>query len=381
MAAACGLAVANLYYAQPILHLLARSFGVGVGGVTLVVTVTQVGYAIGLFVMLPLGDLFEARRLTPLMLLVTALGLAAAALATSVAWFMVASLVVGVTCVVAQILVPFAAHLAPEESRGRVVGRVMSGLLLGILLARTVSSLAAAALGWRAIFWISSAMMVLLAGALWVLLPGREPDHKSGYVSLMTSVVGIARDLPRLRVRAICQALVFVAFSGYWTSIAYELIGQHGYTQADVGLFALVGATGAAVAPFAGRLADHGHGRWFGGLALATGLVAMASAGFGDGSIVLLGLGGVLLDVCVTGHQIVSQREIYGLRPDARARITTVFMGTVFVFGALGSALAGVLYRSNGWGAVIAMCAVSIGLSFLIWGVTTLRARGEATVS
>ena len=129
------------------------------------------------------------------------------------------------------------------------------------------------------------------------------------------------------------------------------------------------------------RLADHGHGRWFGGLALATGLVAMASAGFGDGSIVLLGLGGVLLDVCVTGHQIVSQREIYGLRPDARARITTVFMGTVFVFGALGSALAGVLYRSNGWGAVIAMCAVSIGLSFLIWGVTTLRARGEATVS
>jgi predicted MFS family arabinose efflux permease len=375
LAAAAGLSVANLYYAQPVLRLLAATFHTGVGSVTLVVTVTQIGYAVGLFVVTPLGDLVEARRLTPALLLVTAVSLTVAALARSRGVFLAASLVVGASCVVAQIFVPFAAHLAPEERRGQVVGRVMSGLLLGILLARTVSSEVAAALGWRAMFGISAALMVLLAAAVARLLPERRPDHRAGYLSLLTSVVGLVRTLPALRRRAVTQALLFFAFSAFWTAIAYELMDRHGFSQADVGLFALVGATGATVAPTAGWLADRGHSGWFGGVALSAGVAGMLSAWLGRDSVVLLALAGVLLDVAVTGHQIVSQREIYALRPDARARLTTVYIGTMFIGGAIGSALAGPLYRDHGWSGVAIASALTIAGARAIWVRASLRAR------
>jgi predicted MFS family arabinose efflux permease len=223
LAAACGLAVANIYYAQPLLNLLAGSFRTSEGAVTVVVTVTQIGYAAGLFLLLPLGDLFENRKLTAVMLAVTAAALALAGAAPGLGVFLVASVVIGVTSVVAQILIPFGAHLTPEASRGRVMGRLNSGLLLGVLLARTLSSLVAAAWGWRAIFFISCGLMLVTAVALYRLLPARPPDHTAGYVRLMTSVAALVRDEPVLRQRSLRQGIVFAAFSAYWTSIAYEL--------------------------------------------------------------------------------------------------------------------------------------------------------------
>jgi predicted MFS family arabinose efflux permease len=381
IAVACGLSVANIYYAQPVLAELARSFGSGEGSVTIVVTVTQIGYAIGLIFIMPLGDLFQTRRLTPLMLLLCAAGLIGAGASSALVPFLIASVVIGTAATVAQILVPFSAHLAPEEARGAVVGRVMSGLLLGILMARTISSEAAAVLGWRAIFYISAGLMVLLALVLWRALPARDPDHDAGYGSLMRSVGQLAREHSRLRVRSVCQALVFVAFSAYWSTVAYELIDQHGFSQADVGLFALVGATGACIAPIAGRIADRGSGRIAGGMALFAGIVAMSIAGLGSSSVILLGLGGVLLDVAVTGHQIIAQREIYSLVPEARARINTVFMGLTFIGGAIGSVVAGALHASSGWGGVTVFAAAACAASFLVWaGAELMRVRGAAGI-
>jgi predicted MFS family arabinose efflux permease len=374
LATACGLAVANIYFAQPILDLLAGSFHTSQAAATAAVTVVQIGYATGLVLLLPMGDLLENRRLTSAMLVVTAVALVVAGTAQSLGVFLVASVFVGITSVVAQILIPFAAHLAPEASRGRIVGWVGSGLLLGILLARTMSSFAAAVWGWRAIFFISAGLMLVMAVVLARLLPTRRPDHTTGYLTLMASVWELVRTQPVLRRRAVCQALVFAAFSGFWTGIAYQLISVHHFDQAQVGLFALVGAVGVVASPVAGRIADRGD-RGASGIALLIAVAAMVVARVGGGSVILLGVAAVLLDVGMTAHQVLSQREIYQLRPDARARINTVYMGGVFAGGALGSALAGVLHGRWGWAGITTAGIVLAASSFVLWAASRLLSR------
>jgi predicted MFS family arabinose efflux permease len=380
LATACGLAVANIYFAQPILDLLASSFHTSQGAATTAVTVVQIGYAVGLVLLLPMGDLIENRRLTSAMLLVTAVALVVAGAAQNLGMFLAASVVIGITSVVAQILIPFAAHLAPEASRGRIVGWVGSGLLLGILLARTLSSFAAAAWGWRAIFFISAGLMVVMAVVLAKLLPSRRPDHTTGYLTLMASVLDLVRTQPILRRRALCQALIFASFSGYWTAIAFQLITVHGFNQAQVGLFALVGAVGVVAAPIAGRIADRGD-RFASGIALAIGVAALVIARFGASSVVLLGLAAILLDIAMTAHQVLSQREIYQLRPDARARINTVYMGSVFAGGALGSALAGVLHHHSGWTGITTAGIVLMVLAWVLWALRYLGDRRRRRVT
>lgn len=376
LAVACGLTVANLYYAQPLLDLIAHSFHVGQGTAAIVVTMTQVGYALGLLFLLPVGDLLENRKLVTRTLAATALSLVVAGAAPVFGVFLAVSVLVGLTSVVAQILVPLAAHLAPEGQQGRFVGRVMSGLLLGILLARTVASFAAEAAGWRTIFFVSAGLMVALAFVLRRMLPTREPEHTAGYGSLLASVVALVRHEPVLVRLALCQASMFGAFSAFWTAIAYELIDEHGFGQVGIGVFALVGAAGAAAAPLGGRLADHGYGRVgrVGTLLLAA--VAVAVAGVGHRSVFLLAVGGVLLDLAVQCHQVMSQQVIYALRPDARARINTVYMSTVFVGGAISSALAGVLHDAHGWVGVTVLGAVLPLAGLVVWlsGPTTAPA-------
>ena len=371
LATACGLAVANIYFAQPILDLLAASFHTSQSAATAAVTVVQIGYAIGLVLLLPMGDLLENRRLTSALLVVTAVALVAAGSAQNLGVFLVASVFIGLTSVVAQILIPFAAHLAPEASRGRIVGWVGSGLLLGILLARTMSSFAAAAWGWRAIFFISAGLVLVMSVVLARVLPARRPDHTTGYASLMASVWELVRTQPALRRRAICQALLFASFSAFWTGIAYQLISVHHFDQTQVGLFALVGAVGVVASPVAGRIADRGD-RLASGVALLIATAAMVVARWGADSVIALGVAAVLLDVGMTAHQVLSQREIYQLRPDARARINTVYMGGVFGGGALGSALAGVLHGRWGWnGIAVAGIALSAA-SFAVWAASRL---------
>jgi predicted MFS family arabinose efflux permease len=375
LATACGLSVANIYYAQPLLDLIARSFHTSQSSAAVVVTATQVGYAAGVVLLLPLGDLVENRKLTSRTLIGTALVLALAALAPDFGLFLALSALIGTTSVVAQILIPLAAHLAPEAQRGRFVGRVMSGLLLGIMLARTVSSFLAAAWGWRSIYYVSAGLMLITALVLHRMLPARRPDSTTTYGRLLRSLVGIARTEPALRRRAAGQALMFGTFSAFWTSIAYELIARHHLSQSGIAVFALVGAAGAAAAPFAGRLADAGHGRIGTGATFAVAAVAMLLADLGAGNLIVLAIAGVLLDLAVQGHQVLSQQEIYQLRPHARARINTVYMGSVFLGGAVASAVSGLLYDHDRWAGPTLFGVVLSVVGFALWLGSTLRAR------
>jgi predicted MFS family arabinose efflux permease len=367
LAVACGLTVANLYYAQPLLGPIADTFGVSEGTSALVVTVTQLGYALGLALLLPLGDLLENRKLASRMLLLTALALAGLAFAPSFGTFVALAALVGVTSVVAQILVPLAAHFAPPGQAGSFVGRVMSGLLLGILLARTVASLIAAQFGWQTVYVASAVLMVLVSLALARSLPRREPTEPTSYRALLRSIVTIAREEPALRRRTATQALMFGAFTSFWTAIAFELSDHHGLSQAGIGLFALVGAAGALAAPVAGRIGDRGHGRIASGIALAVAAGALVLAATTASSLVALAVAAVALDLAVQGHQVLSQQEIYALRPAARARINTVFMSMIFVSGAISSALAGVLYDAGDWRAVALFAAALPAVGFLVW--------------
>jgi predicted MFS family arabinose efflux permease len=375
LAVACGATVANMYYAQPLLGEISSAFSVSDGSAALVVTLTQLGYAAGLALLMPLGDLLENRSLAARTLVFTAIALIVAGAAPVFPLFLVAAVLVGITSVVAQILVPFAAHLAPEDVRGRFLGTVMTGLLLGILLARTVSSLIASVWGWRTIYFVSAAVMLAVAVAVRYVLPRRKPGHNVSYLRLLRSIATLAREEPALRRRAICQALMFGAFSSFWTTVAFELASEHGLSQTGIGIFALVGAAGAAAAPIAGWLGDRGHGRIGSGVGLGLAVVAMVLADAGARSLVLLAVAGVLLDLAVQGHQVFSQQEIYGLRAEARARINTVFMTTIFVGGAIASAVAGALYETAGWtGSTLFGAALPL-VALLIWSWSGLQAR------
>lgn len=374
LAIACGLTVANLYYAQPLLGPIAATFGISEGTSALVVAVPQLGYAVGLALLVPLSDLLENRALASRLLLLTAAALAGLAFAPGFGAFVALAALVGLTSVVVQILIPLAAHLAPAGHGGAVVGKVMSGLLLGILLARTVASLVAAQFGWQTVFVASAVLMLVVSVALTRVLPRRTPTEPATYGSLLRSIGTIAREEPVLRRRAVTQALMFSAFTSFWTAVAFELTQHHGLSQAGVGLFALVGAAGALIAPLAGRVGDRGHGTIASGIALAAAAGALVLAATTASSLFLLAVAAVALDLAVQGHQVLSQQEIYTLRPAARARVNTIFMGTVFIAGAIASALTGVLYDAGGWSAVALFAAALPAVGFVVWA-SGARAR------
>lgn len=375
LAAASGVSIANIFYSQPLLDLIARTFAVPDSTASIVVTVTQLGYAAGIIVLMPLGDLIENRALASRVLIVTAAASAVVAFATNLPLFLAFSAILGFTSVVAQIVVPVAAHLAPQGQGGRYVGQVMSGLLLGIMLARSVSSFLADLWGWRSVYVVSAVLMVIMSVVLALTLPKRKPDHTGSYGSLMVSIWHLIREEPALRRRAAMQALMFGTFSAFWTSVTYELIKQHHLSQTQIAIFALVGAAGALAAPIAGRIGDRGHGRPATGIVFALAAVAMAVAGFGVHNLVVLALAGVLLDLAVQGNLVLSQQEIYALRPDARSRLNTVFIGSVFFGGAIGSALSGVLYDRAGWTGVAILGVVLALIGVAIWAGSQLLHR------
>jgi predicted MFS family arabinose efflux permease len=373
MAIACGVTVANIYYAQPLLALIAGTFRVSQGAAATVVTATQLGYAAGLALVVPLGDLLENRRLCCRTLLVTAVALVVAAFSPDLGLFLVVSVGIGVTSVVVQVLVPFAAHLAPPEQRGKYVGRVMSGLLIGILLARSLASVTAAAWGWRSIYLISAVAMLALSAVLRKILPERVPGTAVRYGRLLGSALRLVREEPVLRRRAAAQSLMFGSFSAFWTAIAYELIDVHHLSQLHIALFALVGAGGAVAALVGGLLGDRGLGRPGRAVAIAVGVASMVLAGLGSGRVLALAAAAVLLDLAVQGNHILSQRDVYALREDARARLNTIYMTSVFIGGSAASAVSGWLYASYGWGAVAAFAAVLPLLAGVIFAYDGIR--------
>jgi predicted MFS family arabinose efflux permease len=368
LAVACGAAVANLYYAQPLLHAIAAGIGTSSSAAALLVTATQIGYAAGLLLLVPLGDLLDRRRLVSGMLVVTALGLAAAAAARSLGVLALALGVVGVTSVVAQILVPFASTLASEDERGRVVGQVMSGLLMGILLARTVSGLGAAVLGWRAVYAIAAGAMLILSAGLWRALPEVPTEGGPPYLKLLASVVTLIREEPVLRRRMVYGALGFASFTAIWTSLALLLSRPpFSYNEAVIGLFGLAGLAGTVAAQAAGRVADRGDSRTATGFFLSAIALGWGVCSLGGTRVVLLIAGIVVLDLGIQGQQILNQTIIYALRPEARSRLTTAYMAGNFLCGALASAATYLAWRDGGWLAVCTLGGALSLLALLVW--------------
>lgn len=379
MAAACGIAVANIYYAQPLLDTLARAFGVSTGTAGLIVTMTQLGYACGLMFVVPLGDLLERRRLITAVSVATAAALAVAATAPHIGVFVAASLAIGLTAVVAQILVPFAAHLADDTQRGRVVGRVMTGLLLGILLARVASGAIADALGWRAMFWIACVLMLMQAAMLWRTLPSLREPTRLTYAGLLGSVLQLLRDEPLLRRRSAYGVLMFATFSALWTTLPFLLArAPYHYSDTVIGLFGVLGAAGALCASFAGHLHDRGHTRPATGAFMLLIVAAFAVMGLFSTHLAAIVIGIIMQDLGMQGTQILNQGSIYQLHPQARSRITTAYMTLFFFGGAAGSALSAYLYGLAGWTGVTAMGA-GCGVAGLLLWLTEFRAGSQQT--
>jgi predicted MFS family arabinose efflux permease len=381
LAFTCGAAVANLYYAQPLLHTIANAFSVSNSSAGLLVTVTQAGYVIGLALLVPLGDLLERRRLIAAMLLVAAVGLGLAAASPSFAVFALALAVLGVTAVLAQIIVAMSSSLAAEHERGSVVGTVMSGLLIGILAARTISGLVAQLLGWRVIFVLAAVAMVALSGVLRFALPRVPSTERLRYPALLRSVLELVRGEPLLRQRMLLGATAFGCFSILWTSVAFLLSGTpYHYGNAVIGLFGLAGLAGALAAPVAGRLSDRGHGRLAMSGAIVVLLLSWGLLAFGRSSVVALIVGIVVLDLGAQAMHISNQSAVYSLHGQARSRLTTAYMVAYFSGGVALSAATSALYSSGGWEAVCALGAGTAAVGLIAWLVTERMLTGRLPI-
>lgn len=370
MAAASGAAVANIYYNQPMLGLIEAELGRGLA--TFVPTATQLGYAIGLFLIVPLGDLFERRRIIVIQFAILALSLAGVALAPSAAMLVTASLLVGAASTVAQQIVPLAAHLAQPQRRGAVVGTVMAGLLCGILLSRTVSGFIGAHFGWRAMFWLAVPVALLAGAAMRRFLPCSQPEGKFTYWALIGSMGGLWRRFPTLRRAAITQGLIFAAFSAFWTILALHLYAPPLRLGAEIaGLFGILGAVGVMAAPLAGRLADRKGPRPV--IVAGTVLTLLSWLVFGTWTAIGgLIAGTILLDFASQSALVSHQHMIFALDQEARSRINTIFVGSMFLGGSAGSALATWAWVSGGWLAVCTLGAL-LGLAAMVIALMPAR--------
>ncbi|MEV4249707.1 MFS transporter [Streptosporangium canum] len=369
MSAATGLAVAGNYFAQPLLDLIGREMGIGPSSAALLVTAAQAGYALGLILLVPLGDLLERRRLAVSLYAVTAVFLLVSAIAPNGTVLLVSTALTALTSVGAQVVVPFAATLAAPAERGRVVGTVMTGLMLGLLLARTASGALSELGGWRTVYWVAAVLMALMAVLLRTFLPrlGGDGGGRS-YPGLLRSTVAMFRYEPLLRWRAGIAALSLASFSVLWTALTLLLVGSpYGWSESAIGLFGLVGAVGALTATVAGRLADRGYVQVVTGVGTVLLLVSWTAIAAGASTLVWLLVGVIVLDLA---HQAVlnsSQNVLYALRPEARNRINSAFMTCLFVGGAVGSALAAVVWAHGGWTGVCVLGAAFSAGTVVLW--------------
>jgi predicted MFS family arabinose efflux permease len=372
MAVATGLTVANNYYAQPLLPAMAKSLGMSSATAGLIVTFAQGGYAVGLLFLLPLGDLVERRRLVVILSVATAAGLLCLGSAPSTLWLLPAAFAVGAVSVLAQVLVPFAASLAGEHERGRVVGMVMSGLLVGILLARTVAGWLAETGSWRVVYYVAATAMLAQAALLAWRLPTWRLRAELPYHRLVASVATLLGQEPVLRLRASFGFISFGTFSVLWTSLAFLLSRNYHYSPGVIGMFGLVGAAGAGAASVAGRLADRGW-QWR-NTGVCTGLliVSWAALWAGARSIAALVIGLLVFDFAAQGLHITNQSEIYRLRPEARSRLNAAYMFLYFLGGATGSALSATLYGTMGWKGPCLAGAAFAAVGFILWAGATL---------
>ena len=358
LAVAAGVIVASLYYAQTLVGPISRETGLSLDAAGLIVTLTQVGYALGLLFIVPLGDLLENRKLVFVLLLATAIMLALAAFSSSAWLFLATSFGIGLGSVAAQVLVPFAAHLSREATRGQTVGKVVSGLLLGIMLARPAASLIADHFSWHAVYGGAAVAVLALAFVLRARLPQRAPSSTLPYGRLIGSMWQLLTTTPVLRRRAAYHACMFASFSLFWTVTPLMLAGPVFHlSQTAIAIFALVGISGAVASPFAGRLADRGHTLFATAGALLLGVIGfalpLAAPGSRELAIGLLALASIVLDMGVAANLVLGQRAIFALGAEVRSRLNGVFFALFFAGGAIGSALGAWMFARHGWHAAL----------------------------
>ncbi|WP_215845804.1 MFS transporter [Candidatus Pantoea bituminis] len=368
MSVATGLSVASNYYVQPLLHTIAQQFDLSVNLAGFIVTVAQLGYACGLLLLVPLGDMLERRGLIVVMSLLAAGGMVITALSSSFALLLLGTLITGLFSVVAQILVPLAATLADPDRRGKIVGTVMSGLLLGILLARTVAGLLTQFGGWRTVYWTASLLMALMAVALWRFLPSARQSVSLNYPQLLRSIFRLYAENRVIRTRAYTGCLSFANFSVMWTSMAFLLSSPpYNFSESQIGLLGLVGAAGALAARQAGALADKGKAKLTTSAGLLIMLASWAAIALGAHYLTALIIGILLLDLAVQAVHITNQSVIYAQKPEARNRLNAGYMTSYFIGGAFGSLLSANAYHLAGWYGVCAAGALMTLVNLLIW--------------
>lgn len=369
LAIACGAIVANLYYAQTLVPLIGHYLNLNVQWAGFIVTLTQIGYGCGLLFIVPLADLIENRRLITILLCLTLFSIVGIIFAKSSVIFLLFCFLLGLTAVAAQVIVPLVTHSVPVENRGKVVGNIMTGLFLGIMFARPLSSWLADIFSWRAIFIVSAIFMLTLIFLLRVILPYHKPVHELSYRKLIFSLPVILKTYPALRRRALYHAILFGIFSLFWTSIAMLLMGDfYHYSQTQIALFAFAGALGALTAPIAGRIADRGWTKIFTGMAIIlVGISCVIAKWHGGHSIVSLIIAALLLDVGVACNLVLGQRTIFSLAACVRGRLNGLYMTIFFIGGAIGSALAGYLYTRGGWNDITNVELIAVFIVFVYY--------------
>ncbi|WP_042573148.1 MFS transporter [Rhodococcus sp. MEB064] len=387
LAVTCGVLVANLYYAQPLLHSIARSFDVDNATAGILVTTAQIGYAVGLAFLVPLGDMIERRRLIVTAAVVCAIADAAAVAAPAFSVLAAALILAGIGASAAMVIVPLSSALAAEEDRGRTVGTVMSGLLTGILLARTVSGFLSEVGGWRLVFAVAAVVIAILAAVLWRFVPVSTPVVTESYRGILVSILTLVRTGRELRLRMALGALLMASFSVMWTGLAFLLAAPpFSYGDAVIGLFGIAGVAGAAIAPVAGRMADRGRGRLATTLCLTVLLASWVPLYLGSGSgavwaVVVLLVGIVALDLGTQGAHIANQNVVFVLDPPARNRLNTAYMVSYFAGGVVGSSAASLSWSMGGW---TALCIAGAGMSaaaLVAWGLWRTASSGSVVGS
>jgi predicted MFS family arabinose efflux permease len=371
MAAATGLIVANLYYCQPLIILIAKEFNIPNADAGTITYLTQAGYAIGLFLMVPLGDKIERKSQILYTTFASVIALIIAATAQSYFVLEIASLLIGITSIVPQLILPLAASLSAPEERGKVVGTIMSGLLVGILLSRTLSGFIGDTLGWRAMFWIASGLCLVLFFIIKKQFPYNKPVFNGSYKQLIGSLFTLIKEQPLLREATLINVFSFAQFGAFWTTMVLLLSEEpFNFTSTTIGLFGIIGASGALAAPLVGKLSDKGSSR----IAVGYGCMLIAFSFmifyFSGSSVIGIVFGIIFIDIGLQGVHISNQTRVYSILPDARNRMNTVFMSFSFLGTAAGSAFGLFLWRFGGWHAVTLGCLVLSALAFSVYALT-----------
>ena len=376
MAVCTGLIVANIYYCQPLIVLIGKDFGIPESKAGRVAFFTQAGYALGLLFFVPLGDKVERKRQIVWMAACAVVCLAFAALSPNIWCLEAASLMIGATCVIPQLILPLAAYLASPARTGKVIGTIMSGLLIGILLSRTLSGLIGAWLGWRGMFWVAAGLSFVLLLTMRKTFPRSVPAFSGSYGSLMRSLVTLVREQPILREAASINALGFATFGMFWTTMVLHLAGPPFHFHSDlIGLFGLAAAAGALAAPLVGGSADKRNPRVAIGYGLGLLFLSFILFYIFDTSVIGLIAGIILLDLAMQGIHVSNQSRVYALIPEARNRLNTVYMTVSYVGTSLGSFIGLFVWERTNWKGVCVTGMVLASLAFVVFSLTSRKAK------